>query len=278
MNYLVSAFLAALFGLSLVPGDVTDLETSLAEQTRAGRVKVSADLPSTGGHVGDVERLSIAIHDVDVKRIPVEALLPIPIPRSPKARIKRLDVQLTAAHLDATTASEVTFEARDLAYDLVTAAIGGQLRVTTVGEQHVRVRLRDGDLDDLARSSFPELMEPKIHFEDGKLVGRAKVPIILAAFPVAIRGQLAIEGGSRVVLRDADIDTGRLQLAAALKQNITARLNPLIDLEKSLGFPLPVQWQTISVGAGECLLEGTVLGVEEPVQRHGFEPRARYLR
>ena len=54
--------------------------------------------------------------------------------------------------------------------------------------------------------------------------------------------------------------------------------SPLIDLEKSLGFPLPVLWQSVKVGAGECLLEGTVLGVEEPVQRHGFEPRARYLR
>ncbi|MBI5831299.1 MAG: hypothetical protein HZB16_03195 [Armatimonadetes bacterium] len=277
MGYLIGAFLAALFGLSLVPGDVTALETSLAEQSRAGRVKVSAEVPAAG-HVGDVDTLRIDIHDVDVKRIPVEALLPVPIPRSPKARIQRLVVVITQAHLDNTTASEVRFEARDLAYDLVTAAVGGELRVTTVGQQLVRVVLRNGDLDGLAKASFPELLDTRITFEGGRLFARAKVPVILAAFPVAISGTVAIEGGTKVVLRDAAIDTGRLQLAPAMKDTIAARLNPLIDLEKSLGFPLPVTWHSIKVTDGQCQLDGEVLGVAEPVQRSEFQPRARYLR
>ncbi len=272
--------LAALLVAGASPGQLGDEIVRLLKRdagpVRAvtARVEPSADPRGLGG----LGTIWATVDEVDARRLPLAALAPRPRARSPKGRLDRVVLRATNVRLDTLKASEVLFEARQVTYDLSTALSAGELRVTGIGSQQVTVLLRDGDLDAFAAGAYPELMEPHLTFEDGLLIARGRVPMMFAAFDAVIRGKLAIDAGRRVLLREAELNTGRVELSAELRQQILKRLDPLIDLEETFRFPVPLVWTGVTVGRGEARLYARIDPLAEPEPSRDFQPRERYLR
>lgn len=274
---LLYSFLAAWFGLSLLPQDSEQLEVALAEQTQAARVQVTL-VPAARGRVGDQSLLRLELDNVEARRLPLETLLVVPAPRRIKARIDRLEVSLRQAHLDGATAERIDFVSEDLRYDLLRAGLRQDVRITSAASQRVEVVIRDGGLDALAATTFPELRETHITFEDDRLVAEAQASLILVSFPVRLAGRVQIRDGSKISLVDADLDTGRLELSETMTNTILGRLDPLLDLEAALGFPLPVTWHDIELTTGQMLLRGEVQAVDVAPDEPEFRPRRHYER
>ncbi|HAZ64893.1 MAG TPA: hypothetical protein DD420_04925 [Streptomyces sp.] len=274
---LLYTFLAAWFGLSLLPQDSEQLEVALAEQTQAARAQVTL-VPAARGRVGDQSLLRLELDNVEVRRLPLETLLVVPAPRRIKARLDRLEVSLRQAHLEGVTAERIDFVSEDLRYDLLRAGLRQEVRISSAASQRVEVLIRDGGLDALAATTFPELRETHITFEDDRLVAEAQASLILVSFPVRLSGRVQIRDGSKISLVDADLDTGRLELSETMTNTILGRLDPLLDLEASLGFPLPVTWNEVKLTTGQMLLRGEVQDIDVSPDEPEFRPRRHYER
>ncbi len=279
MPSLAYAVLAALTLSPLWTGDVrqTLVDTLRRDVGEVESLTVALQPAGESASLGDLGAASVAIRGVDARLIPLAGLVPVPRERTAKGRVARLDLTAEQVRLDTLQASALRFVAEDVRYDLLAAA-RGELRVTSLGRQELTVLLRDGDLDTHAKVTYPELSNTRITFEEGKVVARAMVPVFVAAFPVTITGRLAIDEGRTVGLRDATIETGRLELSDALRQSILTRLDPLIDLDTAFHLPVPLRWLSIQVGQGQALIHAEVLTPAVPRVAPDFNPRERYLR
>jgi hypothetical protein len=277
MGNLAAVLVAALLGLTLVGTDAGGGAESflrpLLGPAGSGRV-VTERAPD--GRAADFARIAVSLDRVDVRRLPLAVLLPRPVPRSPKGRIGSLEVRATNARLDSLRASEVACAARDVHYDLPTALDGRSLRVTALGEHRLSVLLRNGDLDAWFAEQYPELIEPRLTFEQGRLVAKAKVPLVFVAFGVTISGVPALAQQRQVVLREIDLQTGRLELAPELRRRLLARLEVLLDLDQAFALPVPVVWTGLTTGDGWCRLTARLDAVETPRPAPAFQPRERY--
>ncbi|MCC7491281.1 MAG: hypothetical protein IT204_02990 [Fimbriimonadaceae bacterium] len=280
MAALLSLVLTALAGLSLLGGD---LSAALTAQLRrdfadARQVQATVTAPAEPGSIGHLEQVTVTLASVDARRLPLAALAPLPRPRAPQARLGQLLLTAREVSLDQLQAAEIEFRAEDLVYDLTPALTAGELRLTRVGRQRLTVTFRDGDLDAYARDAFAELSDPRLTFEHGQLVARAKIPLIFAAFNASITGRLVVEEHRCLMLRDAVLETGRVELSDELRASVLERLNPLLDLDAALHFPVPVRWDEVVVGEGQAVLSGEVLPLPPWPSRGDFNPRERYLR
>jgi hypothetical protein len=276
---LAAVLLTALCGLTLVPVDVGAALDGFLRPRLApiGHLSVRAEPDGGGPGALDIGTLRVEADDLDVRRLPFDSFVPTPVPRSPKARLGRIILHATHAHLDAFRASEMTFESSGLIYDLPTAVARGEVRITSVERETVSVLFRDGDLDALATASLPQLQQAHIGFAGGKLVAKAKVPLLMSTLNVTISGGVAIEGEQRLVLREPLIDTGKMALPTPLRDAMLKRLDPLIDLAKALDIPVHTRWTAVTVGEGWMRLDGVVEEPEVPVVPPAFNPRERYL-
>ena len=278
MAALVYTLLAALWAGGLVRGR-PDQELAAVVRQELGpaaqvTVQVTGDPQPGLGRVGAVR---VTVTDADARRLPLAALVPVPRPRTPKGRLGRLELTAEHVRLDLLEASRVTFRAEDVVYDRP-SALRGELRDASLGRQVVQVVFRDGDLDRYAASAFPELGQAHLTFESGQVVARGLVPLLLAAFPMTISGGLTIAGGTRVLLTDAALDTGRVALTPRMRQGVLRRLDPLLDLVQALQLPVPLHWTGVVLTAGEAQLTGQLTPLEAPATDGAFAPRERYLR
>lgn len=273
MNSLVALVLGALLGVGLAAGDLgRALEAQLRDEvTSARRIAVEVDA-GAAPRLGQLERVTAEIDQADARELPLAALVPLAEPRTAKGRIGSIELRATRVWLDTFRASEVVFRADEVRFSLL-QALRGRLRVTSLGEQKLTVTFRDGDLDEHAAFAFPGLLEPRITFEAGRFIFRSQVPAFLAAFPATVSGRLAIDEGRRLVLREAVIETGRLELSDEMRAEVLAALDPLLDLDQVLPFPVPLAWDDITVGDGEAVLVGRLEAPERIEVRREFEPR-----
>ncbi len=278
MSSLVYALLAAILLPNLTSGDLSEQFGASFRQgvAGAGRVAVSVRRAPAGG-LGCLAEVRAEVDQVDAADLPLAGLVPLARPRAPKGRIDRLVLDATNVWLEQLKASRVLFEAKDVTYDLA-AARRGQVLLTGFGSQQVTVVLRDHDLDSYAAEALPELTGAQLTFEGDQLVARAEVPLIFAAFKAEIRGRLAIDGGRTVRLVDATIDLGRIEISDDLRADILARLDPLIDLEESLHFPVPLVWTEVAIRDGEARIHGRLAPPAVVDVPRTFQPRWRYLR
>lgn len=273
MNGLVALVLGTLLGVGLAAGDLgRALEAQLRDEvTSARRIAVEVD-PGAASRLGQLEQVAVLIDQADARELPLAALVPLAEPRTAKGRIGSIELRATRVWLDTFRASEVLFHAEEVRFSLL-QALRGRLRVTSLGEQRLTVTFRDGDLDEHAAYAFPGLLEPRITFEAGQFVFRSQVPAFLAAFPATVSGRLAIDEGRRLVLREAVIETGRLELTDQMRAEVLAALDPLLDLDQVLPFPVPLVWDEIAVGDGEAVLVGRIEAPERIEVRREFQPR-----
>ena len=277
MAPIVYAMLAALFGFGLAgDGLTTRVPRNLQQMTGPGtsvRVEVQ---PGPTPRLGSYQQVTVRINGADARDLPLATMLPRPRPGTPKGRIDQLELLATNVHLDALRASEVKLVAHDLVYDLPTALTGHTLRVTRLGEQQLTVRFADGDLDAYAAEFFPELLEPHVTFESGRFVMRALLPLFIAAFPVTIRGELRVNMQRQILLRNASLETGRVEFSGEVIEALLARFDPLVDLDELLQFSAPLDWQRAETGSGWCVITGRLETPSAPPPAHPFEPRQRY--
>lgn len=278
MAALIYALLSGLLIPDLAMGDLSQqFATSLRQEVAdAGRVAVDVQRSPDGG-LGCFALVRAEVDQVDAAALPLAGMVPIARPRTPKGRIDHLVLDATNVWLEQLKASQVLFEADGVTYDLA-AARRGEVWLTGYGAQRVTVVLRDHDLDPYAAEAMPELMGAQLTFEGDELVARAQVPLIFAAFKAEIRGKLAIESGKTVRLVDATLDLGRIEISDDLKADILARLDPLIDLEESLHFPVPLTWTDVAITDGEARVHGQLSPPEVIDVPRVFQPRWRYLR
>lgn len=278
MAGLVYALLTALLIPGLTGGDLSARFTQALRDEVAGAGRVSvAVVPAARGGLGQLESVRARIDRVQATDLPLAGLVPLPRPRTAKGRIGHLVLEAHEVWLDDLKASRVVFEATDLTWGLAAAA-RGELVITGYGDQHVAVTLADHDLDPYAASAIPELSSAAITFEGDELVVRARVPLIFAAFDCQIRGRLTIAEGRLVRLADATIDLGRIEISDDFRDDLLTRLDPLIDLEESLHFPVPLVWTEIATRDGQTDLTGHLVTPETPTVTPRFQPRWRYLR
>lgn len=277
MPSLVYAVLAAILLPNLTAGDVSGQFTASLRESVAGAGRVTVDVQRAARGLGCLDQVVARIDQVDAGELPLAGLVPLSRPRAPKGRIGHLVLDATNVWLDQLKASRVLFEAADLTYDLAAAA-RGEVVVTGYGAQQVTVVLRDHDLDPYAAEAMPELTGAELTFEDDQLVARAQVPFIFAAFDCEIRGRLAIDDGRTVRLVDAALDLGRIEISDDLRADILARLDPLLDLEESLHFPVPLTWTDVVVSEGEARVHGRLAPPQIVDVRRAFQPRWRYQR
>lgn len=280
MQYLAGLLLAALMGLRAAPPDYPALVRAyLAPRLGpVGALNVTVQPPRDAARATTVGTITVAIDEVDLHRLPVEAILPLPAPRSPQARLEGMNVHITRGRLDRLKVSKLDVVSQGVLFDLPTALRESALRMTSAQRESVVVELRDGDLDALAASLAPGAQDAKVVFDQGRLVLAAQVPFLFSTLHLTISGRVAVEQGRLIVLHEAQIDSGRAKLSPEMRAALLARLNPLIDLDKTLGFPLPMRWNAVECGQGWCRLSGQPLDVELPTPPSEFDPRARYLR
>ncbi|NUP99181.1 MAG: hypothetical protein HUU35_04905 [Armatimonadetes bacterium] len=280
MQSIITLVLAALLGVGLAGDRLRDeLVARLRREVgSSGALDVTVEPAAEPRGLGSLGRVSASVDQVDARQLPLAALVPVPQPRGLVGRIDSIELAATRVALDTLHASEVRFEAADIRYDLVRALGSGELRVTGLGQQRLTVGLRDGDLDEHALHAYPELQNTRITFESGRVVARASVAVIFAAFPIEISGTLAVEDGRRVLLQDAEIKTGRLELSDELRASILERLDPLIDLEETFDFPVPLRWESVAISDGRAEVTGVLETPAVPRVEPRFQPRERYLR
>lgn len=279
MQALIALVLGALFGLGLSGLDLNEaVARGLREEVgEARRVSVAVE-PSAVGGVGRLERVTAELDGVDARRLPLAALVPIPRPRALKGSIGALELHATDVHLDDLRASELSYTARGVTYDLLTALRDGEVRLTGIESERLTVVFRDGDLDQHFAVTYPEFADPTARVESGRLVLRAEVPFFLASFPMTLSGVPQIEDGSRLVLADPQLDSGRMQLSDRLREKLLAAASPLVDLNELLDFEVPLHWDEVTCTEGTLVLHGHLVPPTSPAYRPIFQPRARYER
>lgn len=279
MPSFITLVLAALIGAGLAAGDLgARLERGLREQMPSARtVQVEVDAGERP-RLGQLDSVAVTVRDVDARELPLTAMVPRAAPRALKGRFGRLSLRAELVHLDLMRASEVTFAAEEVRFDLTSALLGSQTQVTSLGSQRLTVVLRDGDLNEYAASAYPGVDDARITFERGELVFRGRVPFFLAAFDATIRGRLAIADGRKLVMPEPHIDAGRVQLSDEIRAELTSRLNPILDLDRVFDFPVPLVWNELTVGDGEARLVGRLEELPPPRPDEPFQPRRRYER
>ncbi|MBI2298973.1 MAG: LmeA family phospholipid-binding protein [Armatimonadetes bacterium] len=281
---LIAMVVAALLGGSLAGLDSSaGLAGALREQTgevdqlavSVGRRPPPED-GETGPGFGAFRDVRVEVRGVDARRLPLAPLVATSRPGTLKGRIDSVELLCRQVRLDNLNASEVNYRARGVAYDLLLALRTGEMQTCSVAHEELEVVLRDGDLDAYAAAAYPELTDAKVTFEQGRLVLRASVPLFMFAFKVKVTGVPAVEEGRRLVLRDPVLDTGRMQLSADLRKSIMTGLNPLVDLDETLEFEVPLTWSGLRLKDGELRLAGHLVSpAPAPVPRR-FSPDWRY--
>lgn len=281
---LIGLVVAALLGGSLAGLDsAAGLAGTLREQMgEVDQLSVSVSLRPPAGDgergpgFGAFRDVRVEVRGVDARRLPLAPLVPTSRPGTVKGRIDSVELLCREVRLDSLKASEFNYRARGVAYDLLVALQRDELRTCTVAHEELEVVLRDGDLDDFAAAAYPQLSDAKVTFEKHRLVLRASVSLFMFAFPLKVTGVPAVEEGRRLVLREPQIDTGRMQLSADLRKKIMTGLNPLVDLDETLDFDVPLTWSGLQVEDGELRLTGRLVAPPATPVPQLFRPDWRY--